>query len=719
MRLRWFDSKHKALGLRTLPPLTAGLLCVAVVLAGLAAHMQPWLLRQGELLFYDVSSSAISRSQSPRMALVIVGERSLAALGAWPFPRSRHAALLDQLSLAKVVGLDILFPEPSEDDPLLARSIARHGRVVLASHTAIGADARTGPGMVLPEQVLQDACADVGFTNVDKDADGLIRFGRPIRRLGQEMLPSLGFAMARQALQQEGELEQGGSGYRLRFQDHVVPLDGDGRLWFVPTDQGPPVYEYVDVLQGRVSPAVFRDALVLVGAAASGAADFLIVPEAFGSRVIPGVRFNAEELRALLTGDAVRVPPPWVNPLAAFCLSLACGLALALFRPLRGGLVLCGLCALWLEFAWLMMEGHLVWVAGFTPVAGAVGAGALMLLTRLVSLHESWRAQYISLDSIVFLDPDEARRHQDLGEYLRALWLRVEAETGIRFVAGPLQREELPAEFSDAMASGDGVLVVPSGRRERSMAVPLRSAAGTGYALFAWSRRLGGDSARAAAALAISAALFFRVQDEGRRRRKMLMDTIKAVFTALDHRDPITGGHSTRVSEMSLRLMDRLVLPAQLYEDIHLGALIHDLGKIGIPDSILNKKGPLTGEEYQVIRNHPSIAKSILDSVELPAAAFEAVYQHHERYDGTGYPQGLRGEDISPAGRIVAIADVFDAMTHRRPYREGESPAEVLQMMAKASGSHFDPEFLHVFLTMLSEQTATTPVREGSDHEAA
>lgn len=702
-----------------LPWWTVVLLLAAAGLAAYAGYRQPWLLRQGELLLYDVNAQSVSRSPAPRMALVVIGERSLATIGAWPFPRGLHAQLLEGLAQARVVGLDLLFAEPSpwaSDDAALARAIAAHGRVVLAAHTAPLTDAKdAGQFAVQPTAQLYEAAADIGFTNVDKDVDGLLRYARPVRTGGGEMLPSLALSLARQALEDEGSLEIGGGGYRLRFREHTVQMDEDARLWFVPTAQGPPVFEYVDVVQGRVPPEVFKGAIVLVGAAASGAADFQIVPQAFGSRVISGVRFNAEELRALLSGDAVRVQPPMANALIAGLLALCCGLAMLLLRPVHGGLVLLGVSLSWLGVEWYLLSRHLVWLAGLTPVVGAAGASALLLLARMVALHESWRAQHISLDSIVYLDEEEAGRHPSLEAYLGSLWARVQKETGVRFLGGPVALEDLPGEFRGAATGGDGVLILgragQGGARgaglvgePRRMAVPLKFGAGTRYALFGLGRGVGDDGARAAAALAISAGWFFRVQKEGERRRKILTDTIKAVFTALDFRDPITGGHSTRVSELCLRIMNGLNLPQQLYEDIHLGALIHDLGKIGIPDSILNKRDTLTEDEYRIIRNHPNIARSILSNVELPQAALEAVYHHHERFDGSGYPQGLRGDEISLAGRIVAIADVFDAMTHNRPYREGQTLDEVLGMMTISAGRHFDPELMRVFLELFEER---------------
>lgn len=702
-----------------LPLWVLGALFCLSALGWAAGQAQPWLLRQGELLLYDANAHHIIRSPAPRITLVVVGERSLATLGVWPFPRARHAELLDRMRLARVVGMDFLFPEASPQDEMLAKAMQAHGRVVLAAHTA-PLDDTPGAGQfaVMPAAPLLQAAADIGFTNVDKDVDGLIRFARTIRSGGGEMLPSLALAVARQALQEEGEIRRDGDNFLLVFSTHSLHLDSMAQLWFIPSLKGPPSYEYVDVLDGRVPQEAFKDSVVLVGAAASGAADFQIVPQAFGSRVMSGVRFNAEELRALLTGDAVRIVPPWLNGLAAGLLTLGGGIIMGLARPRRSSPLVACLGAVWLLIAWYLLARHRVWIGALVPLLGAISGGILVLLARLAFLHETWRTQYITLDSIVYLDADEAQRHQTLAAYLEALWARVESETGIRFLGGPMKRDELPQEFHREDKGRERVLIIPAGKSFRRMAVPLIAGGETTYALFGWRRRLSDDSARAAAALAISAAWFFRVQEEGKRRRRMLTDTIKAVFTALDYRDPTTGGHSTRVAELCLRIMEHLDLPPQLYEDIHLGALIHDLGKIGIPDSILNKAESLNRDEYQTIRNHPNIAQSILSTVELPQAAFDAVFHHHERFDGSGYPLGLSGDQISLAGRIVAVADVFDAMSHNRPYRRGQDLDEVLKFMKQLEGSHFDPEIMQAFLRLFPQAGEKAKKSEEESHEA-
>ena len=678
------------------------LLLFLCFVSGASAWFQPWLLRRVELKTYDVSAPAPVLAPSPRILLVTIGERSLSALGAWPFARRHHAELLSRLAQARVVGFDILFAESTKDDPLFAKAIAEHDRVVLAAHTAVRSDAAdAGQFTVEPVPLLLDAAADVGFTNVETDIDGLVRYARPIRSAGSDVLPSLGFALARQMLQEEGQISGDDRGISIFLGKRGIRLTSDARLWFVPTIQGPPSFEYVDVLAGQIPPETFRDSAVLVGTAASGLSDFQIIPDALGTRVISGVHYNAEELRALLSGKAAQIAPDWLNALAASALALLAGLLISFMRPVRASVCILIVCFLWFSFAWILLRHQLFWVAGAIPVLAAVATGTLMLLARQVLLHESWRTQSVSLDSIVYLNAEEASRYDSLEKYLESLWVRVEKETGIRFLGGPMDFSELPDEFAQSTPGGNGVFIVASGAKLHRMAVPLHKGEEATYGLFSWNRRINLANARAVAALAVSATLLFQVQKDSRHRRTMLMDTIKAVFTALDFRDPITGGHSTRVSELSLHLMERLALPQQLLEDIGLGALIHDLGKIGIPDKILNKRGKLSSDEYQIIRSHPNIAQSILASVDLPPAALDAILEHHERYDGSGYPRGLQGKEISLAGRVVAIADAFDALSHDRPYRNGQSLDEVLKIMSSEAGSHFDRGLFEIFEDMV------------------
>ena len=171
---------------------------------------------------------------------------------------------------------------------------------------------------------------------------------------------------------------------------------------------------------------------------------------------------------------------------------------------------------------------------------------------------------------------------------------------------------------------------------------------------------------------------------------QLFFDAIKALAEAIDAKDPYTEGHSQRVSEYSVEIARELGLPADAIHRIRIGSLLHDVGKIGVPDHILTKPGRLTAEEYEVMKSHPSIGEKIMSQVRMLRDELPALSQHHERLDGRGYPQGLRKEEISLAGQVVAVADVFDAMTSDRPYRIGVPAEEALEYLSERVDTEFE-----------------------------
>ena len=177
--------------------------------------------------------------------------------------------------------------------------------------------------------------------------------------------------------------------------------------------------------------------------------------------------------------------------------------------------------------------------------------------------------------------------------------------------------------------------------------------------------------------------------------------TIEGLSHALDLRDRETEGHSRRVTEVTVKLAQRLKIPEE--EIIHLrrGALLHDIGKIGIPDSILHKPASLTEEEWSIMRKHPQFAFDMLSPIEYLQPALAIPYNHHEKWDGSGYPRGLKGEEIPMSARLFAIADVWDAVTSNRPYRAAWTQEQALDYIREQSGKHFDPQVVDLFFSIV------------------
>jgi putative nucleotidyltransferase with HDIG domain len=202
------------------------------------------------------------------------------------------------------------------------------------------------------------------------------------------------------------------------------------------------------------------------------------------------------------------------------------------------------------------------------------------------------------------------------------------------------------------------------------------------------------------AAIAIdNAELFENLQRSNINLAMAYDDTIEGWSRTLELRDQETEGHTQRVTEMAVRLARAYGIREADLVHIRRGALLHDIGKMGIPDNILLKPGPLTPDEWEVIRKHPVYAYELLSPIEFLRSALDIPFAHHERWDGNGYPRGLKGEQIPIAARIFSIIDVYDALVNERPYREAWHRERVLAYLRGQSGKHFDPKVVDLFLT--------------------
>ncbi len=176
--------------------------------------------------------------------------------------------------------------------------------------------------------------------------------------------------------------------------------------------------------------------------------------------------------------------------------------------------------------------------------------------------------------------------------------------------------------------------------------------------------------------------------------------TIEGWSQALDLRDKETEGHTLRVAQKSLELAGAIGLSDEDQRHIWRGAMLHDVGKLGIPDTILLKPGKLTDEEWQIMKHHPVYAYEWLSGIDYLKKALDIPYCHHEKWDGSGYPRGLKGEEIPLAARLFALVDVWDALCSDRPYRACLPEADALTYIRSQAGSHFDPELVKIFISL-------------------
>ncbi|MEO0964871.1 MAG: HD-GYP domain-containing protein [Planctomycetota bacterium] len=236
----------------------------------------------------------------------------------------------------------------------------------------------------------------------------------------------------------------------------------------------------------------------------------------------------------------------------------------------------------------------------------------------------------------------------------------------------------------------DEMLAVPVGAGERPMGV-----------LFGAEKPEGGGlstiDAKLCHALASTLAIFLDNNMLYDGMQQMFLGTLHALTSAIDAKDSYTHGHSERVALLSRMLADAMGLDAAMAERVHLSGLVHDVGKIGVPEAVLCKNGPLTDEEFDAIKRHPEIGANILRDIPQMQDLVPGVLHHHERWDGRGYPHRLAGREIPQMGRIIGLADAFDAMSSNRTYRQALHPTEVQVEIANNAGKQFDPEVVEAF----------------------
>lgn len=688
---------------------------------GSNSYLRPEMVERVERLVYDRHLAQLDAPRvTPEIVLVMAGEESLARMGRWPWPRSVHAELLDNLDLAHTVVLDILFPEPGRPDEDLALVYAakRLKNLVLSMHMASPlADGK--PNVIAPFPMLNRVPKSLGYTNMDTDTDGLVRYCRPYRSLNGHTIPSLPLAAAATIMGRPVPFHITANGDIIKSMDEVtIPVDADGNLWINHGQSDAKVYKYWQVLNGDISREYFKDKVVIVGVSASGIEDYFKIPSPTGGREITGAQLNCNIINSILSEKRPHRASPLVDGLLTAVMVLV-GAALTLLnRPVRNMMALVTLSMAFFFIHQQLFLNRLVFTALSVPMSGLLASFSIFLFLKLKFIHHETVIERFSISSINGLLYAPGENINTYDDYLLSIWDSIQKDTGIRLLSPQTTWEKVGAldllePATCAVECHDYVFLAQDGKgpyRYLAM-IPVPSTDSEKvpvYTLLGWKKPLSKSHIQAIVAVVLSTAWYFERLKQADDQKQLLLDTIHAISVAIDEKDPVTGGHSNRVSTLAVKIASQLNMDEKVRDDIYLGGLIHDIGKIGVPDSILSKNGKLTDAELEAIRRHPSVGKKIMASVKLPETTLKAMCEHHERYNGTGYPIGLKGEQINPAGRIIAVADVFDALVSDRPYRKALSREKALAYMKKNAGNEFDPDVIHALIEVIANDVVPT-----------
>lgn len=211
--------------------------------------------------------------------------------------------------------------------------------------------------------------------------------------------------------------------------------------------------------------------------------------------------------------------------------------------------------------------------------------------------------------------------------------------------------------------------------------------------------------------------LAFEVAEKTRENEQLFLHVVASLADAIDAKDTYTNGHSGRVAHYSREIARRYGYDEKKLDDIYIMGLLHDVGKIGVPDEVINKRGKLSTDEREDIKKHPSIGGRILGNIEEMPDLSSGAKWHHERYDGGGYPEGLEGEDIPEAARIIAVADAYDAMSSNRSYRSALPQDKIKEELQRCKGTQFDPTFADIMIAMIDEDKDYKMREKSSVHD--
>ncbi len=699
-------------------------------------------IKRIENFIYDFPFQWNTSPHQTNIAIVGITQDSLEVLGKYPWPRSVYANLINRLTDmgAKIIVFDISFTVASkrkEEDNSLLRSIKKSGNVILPVFAEEIKEKKNEPGIYEANRIthnlplLEKNSLGIGHINVILDEDGTVRRIPLFIQHGHQIFPSLSlisymrFKNINTAKLLKGYLLCGGK---------KIPLDSHNCLLINHYANPFSVLHFHEVLSGDLPASYFRGKIVIVGQVTEGLpnADMSNTPLPKKKRF--GVLILANILSSFLNNDFIRLVPKSLYYLFSLIFIYGTFTIFLFSRRLLLSAFIFLASIIFLEGTYLLLFLNLSQTFNFMPIA-------------LTLFFQLWYTTYLNYHNINLLltrrevqlktveevsqITKEAKGIQlmrilleTIGKTLKSsiAILREKAEDKKNIF--PLMTYYLSTKITRGdIFSTDSMLTknfIKKGEEsiEEEITIHGKFFTHLSSTLKAGEEVVGilslyregkiqfkEDEKRLFATLLPQVSVALKNLQLYRGTRRLFLESIQALTAAIDAKDPYTEGHSERVTELSLEIAKEVGLTDEEIERLKLAALLHDIGKIGIEERILRKRGQLTEEEYRKIKSHPEVGAKILLSIrELKEDVIPAIRSHHERWDGKGYPYGLKGKEIPLFARIISIADTFDAITSDRPYRKGKKREEAIQEIIRNSGTQFDPEIIKSFQKVMERK---------------
>lgn len=322
-------------------------------------------------------------------------------------------------------------------------------------------------------------------------------------------------------------------------------------------------------------------------------------------------------------------------------------------------------------------------------------------------LQSELKTQIISIDSLLLLGNklSEHSEIHDFDEYIKLLAKDIEESSGIKVIKAAVKADDEEVKKLLTSSSENGLSIVYySGEKPYKHRIlqklpeiydndsePL-------YTLLGMNKKMNTTTIKSIAIMFAATYVYFNVFKDAEQRMTLFLNLIQCMMSAIDAKDPVTSGHSRRVAKMSKDLAEWMGLNKDMVRQVEISGMIHDLGKIGIPDDILAKPAPLSDNEFAIMKEHPLKGGAIISAIKPPDEMLDGILYHHERLDGKGYPYGLTEKDIPVTARIIKVADVYDALTSERKYKKAWSIENTLDFLYTGRGTEFDENIVDLLI---------------------
>ncbi len=647
----------------------------------------------------------------------------------WPIDRSYYTKLLrEDLSKSDLVVFDILFSSPSEDeqtDADFASAIREHGNVILPrsesevpTGTLLDSGARIGYAIEFDEK-SSDAVSRRYKLYLNSDThSGMTLIGAALTELGYKI--DFNGRSQYSILSPEGK--------RIS-----MSVDDEGFFYRVPVKHSfdVPVIDLYDVYTGRYAEGLFDDAYVFIGGTVAGYEDIVFAPDfritdegvskELSTRVI-GTKFLVDSYYTVLRGFSPQRLAHLTEGIICALLFLISALITVRLSPRLNWLpmIIFGIC--WAAASRILFTSGICYLPMVTPLLSIIIAYLLCLVINLRRTSHEWQVSSLPIETLHHMtyDLESVEECSSFEEFVHTFLSGVFLTLGVTLIKAQAIRDVDFEKIIPEKINGTKIIRTRSLTSRHGVdtlvVIPLPSFSENDrtYTVLGTHRKPSDNWVQSVTALILSMYVYYTAQRQSAEKQEMAMSMIRMIIQMIDAKDPVTAGHSRRVSQYSRNIAQWLGYDRKRVSDVEFAALLHDIGKIGVEDAVLNKPGLFTAEDRRKMNSHPSLGADIVRTVGLSDEIVDGVLHHHERADGRGYPSAITGGECSEFAKIIKVADVFDALICKRQYKSAWDEKRAFDIIYNGAGTEFDELIAMTFIKNAAPEDYT-PSSSDSD----